>query len=196
MIRAALYHLTAKLPARLICVDDQPYLERYYVGRLFGVTFYLHRFVAADQDRHVHDHPWPWALSLILAGSYVEETVRWFTPECGWVSRFTRRCWWRPNRLSARSFHRIHTAEPDTWTLFMHGRRCKRWGFLEPMHQGVLRGAVYQQHLNDTATIGWEQTAPPGSQIGRVPFPVPAAPHTPATAFHPVAEAGYLSGDD
>lgn len=184
MMRHWLYQLTAHLPARLIRIDGQPYLERYYLGSLFGVTAYLHRFVAPDQDRHVHDHPWPWAASLILAGHYIEETVRWFTPSGGWQPHYVRRCWWRPNLLGARTLHRIHSAAPDTWTLFVHGRRCKRWGFLEPLtSQGKLIGAVYSQRLEDTASIGWEHTAPKGRDSARTPYP------RQQDAFNPVAQA-------
>lgn len=46
MLRTALLKLSARLPCRLIKVNGEPYLERYYVGRLLGVTFYLHRIAA------------------------------------------------------------------------------------------------------------------------------------------------------
>lgn len=189
MRRRFLYWLTARLRARLICIDDRPYLERYYLGRVFGVTCYLHRFVAPDQDRSVHDHPWQWAGSLVLAGHYLEEVVRWFTPDAGWCSRYVRRCWWRPNLMNARTLHRIHSAAPDTWTLFMHGDRCKRWGFLEHMQHGALTGALYRQHLDDQATIGWEQSAPLGRDVGRMPYPLPPPPNL-------SAECGHLAQDD
>ena len=45
--------------------------KRYYVGQLFGVTVYLHRFVGCDGDPELHDHPWN-ALSIVLSGSYIE----------------------------------------------------------------------------------------------------------------------------
>ncbi len=191
MIRQALYRLTARLPARLICVDDAPYLERYYVGSLFGATVYLHRFVSPDQDRHVHDHPWPWAVSIVLVGHYIEESVRWLTPDAGWVARYVRRCWWRPNLLNARSLHRIHTASPDTWTLFVHGPRRKRWGFLEPAEQG----ATYRQPLDDKASIGWETTAPPGRSVGRVPYPQPPSACLAGSAGQIVAASGCYEED-
>ena len=46
MIHKLLFKLTAGLRCKLIDREGAPYLERYYLGRLFGVTFYLHRFVS------------------------------------------------------------------------------------------------------------------------------------------------------
>jgi hypothetical protein len=83
MINRALFNLTSRLPCRLIKPDDRPYLERYYVGQLFGVTFYLHRFVSADSERHVHNHPWTRGGSVILAGSYTEEIATDLCPHAG-----------------------------------------------------------------------------------------------------------------
>ena len=43
-------------------VNDQPYLERYYVflkdRTYFPFNVFLHRFLKSDPD-DVHDHPWP-----------------------------------------------------------------------------------------------------------------------------------------
>ena len=55
-------------------LDNEPYLERYYVflkdRKLFPFNVFLHRFLKSDPD-HVHDHPWPYA-TLILRGGYYE----------------------------------------------------------------------------------------------------------------------------
>src|SRR3546814_20047607 len=122
MMHALLYRLTDHLPARIISDAGQPYLERYYVGTVFGTRFYLHRFVASDPDRGWHDHPWPWAFSIILSESYLEETragtrhVRWF------------------NFLVGDSFHRVILRQRygrtlPVWTQFAHrAKRVKRWG--------------------------------------------------------------------
>lgn len=123
MIRRLLYAISGRLPCRLINDGDRPYLERYYVGRLFGLTFYLHRFVASDPARGLHDHPWARAYSFVLAGKYIEET------RAGdrWV------CWF--NRLTGDSFHRIVLPDgaPHVWTLFCHGQYVKPWGFMRPL---------------------------------------------------------------
>jgi hypothetical protein len=119
-----LMRLTDWMPAREIRGDHgEEYLERYYVIRAFGITAYLHRFLADDSDRGLHDHPWSWALSLILVGQY-DEIRRDRTRRRRWV-----------NWLRGDTFHRI-TLVPGTricWTLFIHGPYVKPWGFLEPI---------------------------------------------------------------
>lgn len=123
MIRRLLYAISGRLPCRLINDGDRPYLERYYVGRAFGWTVYLHRFVGSDPARGLHDHPWDRAYSLVLSGRYYEQTrsgwrlVRWF------------------NRLTGDTFHRVVLMDgmPHVWTLFCHGAYTKRWGFMKPI---------------------------------------------------------------
>jgi hypothetical protein len=56
-MRAFLYWFTGRLPCRIICDGDSPYLERYYLWTVFGTHWYLHRFVASDPDRGYHDQP-------------------------------------------------------------------------------------------------------------------------------------------
>ncbi|WP_244260428.1 hypothetical protein [Burkholderia gladioli] len=58
-MRRVLYAISSRLPCRIIADGNKPYLERYYLATVFGVRFYLHRFVASDPDRGLHDHPWP-----------------------------------------------------------------------------------------------------------------------------------------
>jgi hypothetical protein len=106
-------------------VDNEPYLERYYL--LLNV--FLHKFLKSDPD-DVHDHPWPFA-TLILKGGYWEwqpqfdsqgrktgEIAKW----CGAGSFRT---------ASASTYHRIEL-DPDItcWTLFMPGAKQRDWGFL------------------------------------------------------------------
>lgn len=156
MIRPLLYQLTNRLPARVINDGNAPYLERYYVGTVFGVRFYLHQFVGSDPDRGLHDHPWPWAFSVILAGSYLEETragtkpVRWF------------------NFLTGDSFHRVILKERygrklPVWTLFAHrAKKTKRWGFLRPGGAGD-QSQTYTLHPQ--SHDGWWHSAPRGHEL-------------------------------
>jgi hypothetical protein len=114
-------------------VDNEPYLERYYLflkeRERFPFNVFLHKFLKSDPD-DCHDHPWPFA-TLILRGGYWEwrpqfnsrgektgEIARW----CGAGSFRT---------ASARTYHRIEL-DPDVtcWTLFMPGPKQRDWGFL------------------------------------------------------------------
>ena len=50
----------------------KPYLKRWYLlprNKFFNL--YLHKFLASDDDRALHDHPW-WNISIILKGGYIE----------------------------------------------------------------------------------------------------------------------------
>lgn len=169
MRRRFLYWLTGFLPCRLIKVGDQPYLERYYVGRLFGVTFYLHRFISADGDRDVHNHPWRLSAALVLAGGYREERVTQITPD-GWHSKERDLYLPKINIITGSRFHRIMETQPETWTLFMHGKRIststKAWGFLQKTADGLRLFNPY----NLDESIGWWKRLPNGNTSGREPY--------------------------
>jgi hypothetical protein len=168
MIRTILHKITGRLPCRLIDVDGAPYMERYYVGQLLGATIYLHRFVAGDGDRHVHDHPWDWSLGLVLAGGYEEERLTAFSPTAGWHHKIRRIRPWRPNFIGRRTFHRVTNPRRETWTLFIHGRRTKGWGFLRQTFDHELwgSGVLYHQPAPATSPEWWRE-APPGREIRR-----------------------------
>jgi hypothetical protein len=114
-------------------INDQPYLERYYLflkdRKRFPFNIFLHKFLKSDPD-DVHDHPWPYA-TLILKGGYWE-----------WVPQFNSigekvgevSAWRAPGHFricSAKSFHRIELdPNVECWTLFMPGPQKRDWGFL------------------------------------------------------------------
>lgn len=165
MITRLLYKISGWLPCRLIHrKPGEPYLERYWLFSLFGITAYLHRFVAADIDEGPHDHPWPYALSLILTGGYTEDRGH-IHPKKGFAGREQQLKPWRINLIRGHDFHRIKRAQPETWTLFIHTRSCQPWGFIAT----TTDGARYHQPFN-TATQGWHIHAPTGNQAGREPF--------------------------
>ena len=114
-------------------VENEPYLERYYVflreRKRFPFNVFLHKFLKSDPD-DVHDHPWPYA-TLVLKGGYWE-----WIPHFDTVGRKTGeyQVWRGPGHFrvsKARSFHRIEL-DPDitAWTLFMPGPKQRDWGFL------------------------------------------------------------------
>lgn len=114
-------------------VNNEPYLERYYVflrdRTWFPFNVFLHKFLKSDPD-DVHDHPWPYA-TLILRGGYNE-----------WIPEFNaqgqkigeNRHWRGPGHFrmcSATSYHRIELCQGvECWTLFMPGVKRRDWGFL------------------------------------------------------------------
>jgi len=176
MLNKLLFKLSAGLPCRLIDLDTGPYLERYYVGSVLGVTFYLHRFVSPDSERHMHNHPWGWGRALVLSGGYVEESVHDICPQAGPSGcilnrRFVK--WW--NRVDGNHFHRISNARPGTWTLFFHSprvdvdglpihssQRAKGWGFLETADSELTIFRPYP-----SAARRWWVNAPKGRGAGR-----------------------------
>ena len=114
-------------------VENEPYLERYYLflkeRERFPFNVFLHKFLKSDPD-DVHDHPWPY-FTIILRGGYYE-----------WIPQFDsagRKCgeighWRGPGHFrisSATSYHRIEL-DPDVtaWTLFCPGPKQRDWGFL------------------------------------------------------------------
>lgn len=177
MLNKFLFWLTGRLPVRFINLDAGPYLERYYLGQLFGITFYLHRFVSSDSERHLHNHPWGWGGSLILCGSYIEERALDLCPAAGPAGCLTeriRRSWY--NQVNGNTIHRIHDAAPGTWTLFFHGPRQfvdtpggieqKGWGFFEHIeneHMGATMFLPYPVSHGE-----WWHSAPKGIDGGRV----------------------------
>jgi len=114
-------------------VDNEPYLERYYIflkdRKRFPFNIFLHKFLKGDPD-DVHDHPWPYA-TLILKGGYYE-WVPFFNHEGLKVGE--TRYWRGPGHFricKPTSYHRIELAEGVTaWTLFMPGPQTREWGFL------------------------------------------------------------------
>ena len=114
-------------------LDDEPYLERYYVflrdRNRFPFNIFVHKFLKSDPD-DVHDHPWPY-FTLILRGGYYEWIPVFDTVgrKIGEVAK-----WRSPGHFrfsSATSYHRIEL-DPDVtcWTLFCPGVKQRDWGFL------------------------------------------------------------------
>ena len=133
-------------------VDNEPYLERYYIilkdRKRFPFNVFLHKFLKGDPD-DVHDHPWPYA-TLILKGGYYE-----------WIPQFnadgTLNCeirkWRGPGHFricSATSYHRIELDPTVTaWTLFMPGPQTREWGFLVKN-----KWIHYETYLNEKKNAG------------------------------------------
>lgn len=114
-------------------VDNEPYLERYYLflkeRERFPFNVFLHKFLKSDPD-DVHDHPWPFA-TLILKGGYWEWRPQ-FDSEGRNAGEIAK--WCGPGSFrtaSAKTYHRIELDPAVTcWTLFMPGPKQRDWGFL------------------------------------------------------------------
>lgn len=114
-------------------VNNEPYLERYYVflkdRDTFPFNVFLHKFLKSDPD-DVHDHPWNYR-TIILKGGYWE-----------WIPQFNNKghkaseiAVWRGvgsfRSAKANSYHRIELdPEIECWTLFIPGVKKREWGFL------------------------------------------------------------------
>ena len=114
-------------------VENEPYLERYYVflkdRNRFPFNIFVHKFLKSDPD-DVHDHPWPFA-TLILKGGYWEWRPQ-FDSEGRKIGEIAKWCGPGSFRCTgANTYHRVEL-DPDVecWTLFMPGRKQRDWGFL------------------------------------------------------------------
>ena len=108
-------------------VNNEPYLERYYVflkdRKSFPFNIFIHKFLKSDPD-DLHDHPWSY-FTLILKGGYYEwipgtncEIRKWRGPGPFRICR-------------AKSLHRIELKEGTTcWTVFMPFQKVREWGFI------------------------------------------------------------------
>lgn len=166
MLHKLLFKFTGRLPCRLINSESGRYLERYYLGRLFGLTFYLHRFVDGDGDRQMHDHPFGWSLALVLRGMYIERIMRHMDPRRGVRYRERFRRAGQLNLITAGKFHQILRTKPNTWTLFMHTDRVKGWGFL---YHSTAEDLIIYHQPHAPANPAWWHTAKPGRYAGRAP---------------------------
>ena len=99
--------------------NNEPYIKRWRVidTPWFGV--FVHNILASDTDRDLHDHPWNF-VSILLKGVYDEENE---AP--GEATRRTSPCM---IIHKSTDLHRISIIRP-TWTLFIHGRKSRPWGF-------------------------------------------------------------------
>ena len=140
-------------------VDDEPYLERYYVflkeRTWFPFNVFLHKFLKSDPDE-VHDHPWPYA-TLILKGGYWEWIPKINTLGEKWGES---KVWRGPGHFRTcepESYHRIELEPGVTpWTLFMPGPKKREWGFLvnnKWIHNETYLKVRREQANTNTATV-------------------------------------------
>lgn len=160
--------ISCDLPVRFIKIGGKPYLERYFLGAHQGQYAYLHRFVSADGDRHVHSHPWVQSQSLILTGMYRELRGQ-RRPGATGLPPITERVYRRggTNLLDQLSVHKIISIVPETWTLFMHTEWAHPWGYFddEPGREGL-----FVEEEGESRNRFWWTTNPCGADADRALF--------------------------
>ncbi|MAX54470.1 MAG: hypothetical protein CL537_02970 [Alcanivoracaceae bacterium] len=170
LLARILYRLTANRPTRLIKIEGKPYMERYFIGQLLGLTIYLHRFVRDDHERSLHNHPWNHAVSLVLTGRYSEHHAphaRWVEHDQVIAIEQIRKVSWF-NHITRATLHRIAQVKPETWTLFIHTDWQHHWGFLKRLGMDWPH-YEYRIYRSDLPRKWWLD-APTGKHIGRQPF--------------------------
>jgi len=111
MDHSQLMLITRTMPMKTIQVNGEDYLERYFIGiDEHGNQEWLHRFLRADSERHLHSHPWD-AESTILCGMYVEQIQR---PNGDKYEAY--RYAGETNIITVGRLHRIIEVQPNTWT--------------------------------------------------------------------------------
>lgn len=161
-----LFHITGWLRCRVIRGNQgEPYLERYHLFRLpGGGGAYIHRFLASDPDRGLHDHPWQRALGMVLSGGYLEQRLE----DDAVIERILGPG--RLNRLTGKDFHRIVLpGGREAWTFFMHSGTVKDWGFLSGTTDGERRYVPHEQATQEGSHARWWKTAPRGRNSTREP---------------------------
>ena len=142
--------LMDKLGRRRIIMDrvnDEPYLERYYIFmkdriETFPFNIFIHKFLKSDPD-DLHDHPWGF-FTFIIAGGYWEYQCE-DEPPCKDVDkavvtdeaeRNVVKKWRGPGFFQSVTAHHTHRIEidpesPACWTLFVPRLRVQKWGFFK-----------------------------------------------------------------
>lgn len=152
------------LPRKEIYNDGELYLTRYYLFKLFGYDYVLHKFSRPDTDERLHTHPWRRAYSFVLKGSYREQRLIGLDAKRGAIVGTRRVRWYQ--KITSRDAHRIvglyskrygdgalckdangtgrgikrhHKTDFNVWTLFLMGKYVQKWGFLDKVYTGLRR---------------------------------------------------------
>jgi hypothetical protein len=171
LLARLLFRFSGLLRCRIILSNqDEPYLERYHLLRLpGGGGIYLHRFLASDPDRGLHDHPWDRAFGLVLTGGYKELRL---APQGDGEKIVEQRL--GPgsiNNIRGDDFHRIVLPDArEAWTLFGHTRKYKDWGFVNLDAAGQRHYQPHEDVTHEPDHAHWWQSAPRGRHAAREPL--------------------------
>jgi hypothetical protein len=125
------------------------YMYRWTVLSTRRFKVYVHRFVADDWSRDLHDHPKRF-VSIGLWGRYLEHGP-------AGRRREYRAPWFRT--FPATHIHRVTLPAGDCWTLVIVGPPVREWGFwhLDPIEHGPVQGAW--------RWIPWRAYVRPGNEV-------------------------------
>ena len=161
LIDRFLKHITLDMKCRPIPRDGHLYLDRHYIGNVFGCEVFLHRYMGHDPELHLHNHP-AWGLGIPIIGGYTEEVLESLCHRVGMIVSLRDIRPWRWNLIGLGRFHRITRVEPMTWTLFIIWPRVKGWGFMEEQPRSGTRNpnaaivSFYQPFADDEDTFNWD----------------------------------------
>lgn len=142
-LNEGLLKLTMHMPMRAISINDERYLERYYVcSNEAGEQTWLHRFVGADGDRHFHSHPWR-ASSRILCGGYREECI--FAGEFKRVFTHLYNAG-DTNIITPGTLHKIVKIEPFTWSMMQVKPDWETWFFIDDKGATIQMGKTHGEN--------------------------------------------------
>lgn len=129
LLRWAYNLMNSRSPDFTITPTSTPYLFRWHIiprNKLFNI--YLHRTIADDDDRALHDHPWL-NLSIILEGGYNEHVYHSSLSSHPYIIQIRR---WPGALIFRRSTtaHRLSLINFNPCiSLFITGPRLRDWGF-------------------------------------------------------------------
>lgn len=105
--------------------NDTLHFQRFRLLALPWFSIFLHRLLASDVDKHLHDHPWDF-VSLILWGSYTElcaSSPNWSTPTPRTVKRGDI------VRHDHSDAHKLTLNSKSVWSLVFIGSKRYDWGY-------------------------------------------------------------------
>lgn len=144
---------------KVIEVNGAPYLERYFAGLAEdGGQLWLHRFLRADSEHHLHTHPWT-GTAMLLCGSYKEHLRPPGTD--GTLDRFRYFSVGDVNQIHPSTLHRIIEVQPNTWTiLHIKPGRADSWKFIaDDGMETVMQASPENWHEFASARIAQMQVA-------------------------------------
>ncbi len=159
LINRILFKISSYLRCRVIRgPNHEAYLERYHLLRLpFGIHLYLHRFVASDPGRALHNHPWHSAISLVLSGQYMETRLGSSQQNNDLIKRMIKAG--NVNYINGKIYHRINLQQnEEVWTLFIHTASHRSWGFLNTENR-QFSYSDHNQKIKSASNPMWWNTA-------------------------------------